>query len=287
MISKKESRPKNAVVATLNVNGLPRFRQNARTRELLLPYDARHRKLCELIEASKIDIINLQEVFTHQDRRILEEHLPSFKYASFEPSFVGPKGALMTFSRLPMEKVRYESYAAAAKSVDRTELPLFSKTKSAMKGVLISRITTLPLTVLNTHPLANDDWDWSSDNRFHALHEATLGQLMTIVHQQSPKGEDGAIFLGGDLNIAKDSELFPRFLGKAGLWDAFHDDVSPTFYEEFLDPELHARCIDVLLVSNNTEVIRHQRIFEGKAMISGEGESYLTDHFGLSATIKL
>ena len=287
MILKKSGQSHEVVVATVNVNGLPKFRQKARTRELLLPYDVRHRKLCELIEASEIDVINLQEVFTHQDRRLFEEYLPSFKYVSFESSIAGPKGALMTFSRLPMEKIGYESYAAAAKSIDKAGLPLLSKTKSAMKGILISRIGARQLTVLNTHPLANDDWDWSSGNRFQALQEAFLEQLVGIVQQYERANENEAIFLGGDLNVAKDSKLFARFLGKVGLRDAFHNDTSPTFYGEFLDSGLRTRCIDFLLVSSTAEVTSQRRIFEGKVMISGKGEVYLTDHFGLSATITL
>lgn len=284
-LQRPDAESKEVVIATLNVNGLPSFRQNARTKSLLPPYQLRHRELCRRLEQSSIDIINLQEVFTHRDRHLFEEYLPSFGYATFENALFGPRGALMTFSRLPMEKVSYDSYRDAAKSANAAELPRLSLMKSAMKGILVSQLKDIPLTVVNTHPLANDDWNWSDENRFYPLQEAQLNKLASVIQRQQALSEN-AIVLGCDLNVAKNSSLFRNFLGKSCLRDIFQADTAPTFYREFLEPGQTAQSIDFLLASGGV-VRASERIFADKAILEGYGGAYLTDHQGLSVNLSV
>jgi exonuclease III len=271
-------------LATLNVNGLPAARQNARTRSLLAPYQARHRALCEALEASDIDVVNLQEVFTHQDQRLFERYLPSFTYSAFEKSLLGPKGALATFSRLPLEKVGYKSYFSATRQADRTELPRTALAKSALKGVLVSRLATAPLSIINTHPLANDDWDWRRTNRFHSLQQAQLGKLArTIVQESTVPGQQ--LVLGCDANVAKGSAPFNEFLTTSGLHDAFADDTEPTFYGAFLyDPKL-APCIDFILHTSGITISDQRRVPTTGPLNEDGTPIFLTDHQGLQATL--
>jgi exonuclease III len=277
---------KKVVVATLNINGLPSFRHDARTKALLLPHQIRHRELCRYLEASDIDVINFQEIVTYRNYWLLKACLPSFGYVSFEPSLLGPKGALVTFSRLPMEKVSYGSYREVVKLVEASVLPRLSMTKMKMKGILVSQLKNVPLTVINTHPLANDDWDWSDNNRFYALHKAQLSKLASLI-QNLRAANKNAIILGSDLNIAKDSSLFRDFLSKCELHDIFQGDTHPTFHSEFVEPGKLARCIDYLLTSNGVVMETSHRIFEGRVSVRGYGDIYITDHEGLCATLKV
>lgn len=242
--------------------------------------------MCRQLESSDIDVINLQEVFTHRDRKLIERNLPSFAYSSYEPSLLGPKGALVTFSRLPIEKTSYISYFSATKPLDLAKLPRFSLVKSGMKGILTSRLTIVPLTLVNTHPLANDDWEWSASNRFNDLQKAQLDTLATVVKAQIAQYSEGLV-LGCDLNVAKDSEPFETFLAKSGLHDPFQGDVTPTFHSEFLAGNYRSRCIDVLLASS--DIVRddsqNHRIFENMTDIQDLGAGYITDHQGLSITV--
>lgn len=279
------SQPSHRVtLATLNVNGLPAARQNARTRSLLAPYQARHRALCEILEASDIDVVNLQEVFTHQDQQLFERYLPSFAYTAFEKSLLGPKGALATFSRLPLEKASYESYLSATRHADRTDLPRSALAKSALKGVLVSRLLSAPLSVVNTHPLANDDWDWRHSNRFHSLQQAQLGKLAGVVLREAAMpGQHVAV--GCDANVAKDSTPMDDFLMSSRLHDAFQDNLEPTFYGAFLsNPEL-APCIDFVLHSSSIIASDQHRIPTTGPLNQDGTPTYLTDHQGLQASL--
>ena len=284
--SDADNNPTRVVVATLNVNGLPSFRQNARAKALLLPYRIRHVELCRQLEASDIDVLNLQEVFTHRDRRLFERYLPSFKYAVWEVSVLGPKGALVTLSRLPLKKVRYESFYSVTKQVDRSNLPALSLVKSALKGVLVSKLESTPLTIFNAHPLANDDWDWSSDNRFHGLQEAQLGKLGVLIREAGYEKE-GAVALACDLNVAKDSQLFRTFIANCNLEDAFLGDQAPTFLAAFLESGQHAPSIDVILASDGVVTTKSRKLFEGTADADQYEGVYLTDHVGQATTLTL
>jgi hypothetical protein len=90
------------------------------TRSLLLPYPVRFRALGGLIESSDINVINFQEVFTHRQRRLLDASLPSFGYSTYDPSATGPKGALVTFSKFPIQKSRHESFYSSSRLADRS-----------------------------------------------------------------------------------------------------------------------------------------------------------------------
>lgn len=267
------------IMATLNVNGLYSFYKDSHTRSLLRSYPVRFRALGRLIEASDINLINFQEVFTHRQRRLLGASLPSFRYSVYEPSATGPKGALVTFSRLPIRKDRYESFSSSSRKADRSELPPLTLAKSSLKGTLVSRMSDSALAIVNAHPLANYDWDWSPDNRFHSLEEMQLGKIASVVNDLEANGLEVA--LGADLNVAKSSALFRAFLGKSGLHDAFVGDTEPTFHAEFVTGERSPECIDYLLVGDNIKLGKSYRFYEDKITVEGEGEIYLTDHQGL------
>lgn len=279
------SRNHQVVLATLNVNGLYRFRQDTLTRTLLQPYSVRFAELGKRLEASEISLVNFQEVFTHRQRKLLQANLPSFNYSVFEPGLTGPKGALVTFSRLPLEKVSYESFRSISQQADRSGLPPFVLAKSSLKGVLVSRLKDLPLGVVNTHPLANNDWDWSSGNRFYSLEAVQLGMVATIVKDLCASGL--AVALGGDLNVAKDSTLFRDFLGKSGLQDVFRGDTSPTFHSEFVTGNRVPTCIDYLLTTGRLAAGNPHKIFEQRVLTESQSEIYLTDHQGLCAELVL
>jgi hypothetical protein len=267
------------VMATLNVNGLYSFRKDPRTRSLLRPYPVRIRALGRLIEASDINVVNFQEVFTHRQRRLLSASLPSFGYSTYESSVTGPKGALVTFSRLPLQKEKYGSFYSVSRLADRSELPPLVLAKSSLKGTLVSRVSDSSLAIVNAHPLANYDWDWSPGNRFHSLEEMQLGKIASVVNDLETDGFEVA--LGADLNVAKSSALFRIFLGKAGLHDSFEDDQDPTFHAEFVTGGRSPECIDYVLVGDNIKTGKSYRLFENKVAVEGAGEIYLTDHQGL------
>lgn len=270
-------------MATLNVNGLYSFYKDVHTRSLLPPYSARFPVLGKCIEASDIEIINFQEVFTHRQRRLLSASLPTFQHCAYESSLTGPRGALVTFSRLPIQMIRYESFSSVSRTADRASLPPLVLAKSSLKGVLVSRLSGVSLAIVNSHPLANYDWDWSSSNRFRAIEEAQLGKVASIARDLEAKGF--GVALGADLNVAKGSVLFRALLDKAGLRDVFEGDDEPTFHNEFVTEGRHPECIDYLLVGGRIKAGKRARLFEHKMKIDGGGKIFLTDHQGLCAEL--
>ncbi len=285
-MSEKTLGVRNIVIATVNVNGLPRFRQDPHTRSSLAPFQVRFPELCRLIEASDIAVVNFQEVFTNSERKMLARHLPTFRFAVFEPAAMGPKGGLVTFSKTALEKFGYESFRKATKKASRSGLPPLCLTKSSLKGVLISKLKDVPLTIVNAHPLANYDWDWSPQNRFHSLESAQLSEVASVARSFIEQG--GSLILGADLNVARPSELFTEFMTKSGLRDASGGDTLPTFQAEFMPGGMPAPHIDYLLIGGDgISVGKNYRIFENKLPVEGQGDLYLTDHLGLVAELTI
>ena len=269
--------PKKLTIATFNTFGVPTSRPS--------PIE-RYGKLCDSLQTSDIDIVNLQEVYTRKQLRFLQKGLTHFPYLSFKPSPIGPRGALVTFSKLPVRRENYISFFQATKSVDRSDLPEFSLVKSALKGILISRLPTIPMTIFNVHLTANKDNDWSPENRFHSLHEAQLDVLINAIKSRQAKDED--IVVDGDFNIASDSALYRNFVLRSGLTDAFGGHPSPTFHSEFLEEGREPHCIDHLLKSDaddRYEVVEASTLFDEQVTMSDGERHYISDHIGLRAVL--
>jgi hypothetical protein len=234
-----------------------------------------------------VDIINFQEVYTYRELKLFVDNLPSYKYVAYKRGPVGPKGALVTFSKLPIEVVAFASFNAVSKAADRSRLPRLVRVKSGQKGILVSRVRDMPLNIANAHPFANYDWDWGEGNRFASLQSAQLKLIIDTV--QAYETGDGVFVLGGDLNVAKESKLGEYFLGHIGLRDIFADDTAPTFHAAFLAGGMSAPCIDYLLVSGGSgvQIEQKSRLFESKSSVHGVGDLYLTDHIGLKARLSL
>jgi hypothetical protein len=70
-------------------------------------------------------------------------------------------------------------------------------------GCRLTRLAHPGLCVVNTHPVANWDGDWSRASRFYPLHRAQLASLARIV-----RGIGVPAVVCGDFNVDRDSSLF-------------------------------------------------------------------------------
>ena len=50
----------------------------------------------------------------------------------------------------------------------------------------MTRLARPELRVINTHPVANHDGDWSEANRFYPLHRAQLARVVTGARRPHP-----------------------------------------------------------------------------------------------------
>jgi endonuclease/exonuclease/phosphatase family metal-dependent hydrolase len=146
-----------------------------------------------------------------------------------------------------------------------------------VKGALVTRLDRPGLWVINTHPTANYDGDWSEANRYYPLHRAQLAVLAELVSDAGPRA-----VVCGDFNIARESSVFGDFMAATGLADTFGGACPPTFRAEYLPAGATAHCIDFILTAGKVTAADAALVFAGK-----EPLGYLSDHIGLRARLSL
>lgn len=245
------------VVASLNTRGMPVRGSHLK---------ARYAAIALAFEASPVQIVNFQEVLTYYHLRQLAVGLPSFR-AAYRPSVAGPAGGVVTFSRLPVESVRYQRLPAPRS----TKWSL--RWRALLKGALVTRVRGV--TVVNVHLLANSDGTWSEGNRFHPIHRAQLTTLAALVG-----GLGRPCVVTGDFNIPRSKPLVEDFLESTGLADAFGGKCPPTFHAAYLPAGMRSQCIDFVLTSGlateSAEVLFPRQV---------PPIGYVSDHLGLRAEL--
>jgi endonuclease/exonuclease/phosphatase family metal-dependent hydrolase len=229
-------------IASLNTRGIPLL--GSRLRE-------RYRAIGQEFERSDVDVVNCQEVLTYYHLRQLAQSMPSYPRVSYRRSALGPAGGLVTFSRLPVKATQY------------------SRLPGWLKGILVTRLASA--YVVNTHPQANVDGDWSESNRFYRTHREQLAALADIVDALP-----GPAVVCGDFNVPRESDLFRTFITETHLIDAYAGACPPTFHASYLPPGRTSQCIDFILITGAFNVE------SADLMIT---DPSLSDHLGLRATL--
>ncbi len=230
------------------------------------------------LEAEDCDVVCLQEVVTWWHLRLLARRMRSFRHVSFRPSVPGPAGGLVTFSRLPVSGASYQGFGLPPRAPGISPA---ARLRGAMKGALVTALTRPRLHIVNTHPVANRDGDWSRDGRFYLLHRAQLTVLTRVV-----RGVRGPVAVCGDFNIDRDSSLFGDFVTGTELADAFEGNCPATFRAEYLQAGQTPRCIDFVLTGAGVKAAGAVVVFAGAEPLPG-GPGYLSDHVGLRASLFL
>jgi endonuclease/exonuclease/phosphatase family metal-dependent hydrolase len=135
----------------------------------------------------------------------------------------------------------------------------------------VTRLARPELCVINTHPVANNDGDWSEANRFYPLHRAELAVLARVVTEAGPRA-----VVCGDFNVSRESSSFGAFMAATGLADAFGGGCPATFRAEYLPAGATAHCIDFILTAGGVTADSAALVFAGK-----EPLGYVSDHIGL------
>lgn len=238
----------------------------------------RYAAIGEAADAGDADAACFQEVLSWWHLRLLARRMRSFRHVSFRPSLAGPAGGLVTFSRLPVASTVYWGFGMPPRAPGISRAARF---RAALKGALVTRLARPGLCIVNTHPVANRDGDWSAAGRFYPLHRAQLDVLAEAV-----RGVPAPPVVCGDFNIARDSALFDGFVAAAGLADAFEGDCPATFRAEYLPAGETPHCIDFILTGAGVKA-------EAAAVMSTETEplpgglGHVSDHVGLRASLFL
>jgi hypothetical protein len=229
---------------------------------------ARYRAIAAAFESSTVDVLNLQEVLTYAHLSSLTLHMPTFAYVRYRRSLLGPAGGLVTMSRVPLATVGYHRLPAPSVPPG---LRMRSRLSARLKGVLMTRLAQPNLWLLNTHPMANGDGDWSPGNRYETMQRAQLAGLARVLGSVP-----GAAIVCGDFNVTRDCALHHDFMARTGLVDAFGTDCPPTFRAEFLPPGRPAHVIDFILTTPTV------RVEDAEVLLA---DVPVSDHVGLGATV--
>jgi sphingomyelin phosphodiesterase 2 len=216
-------------VASLNTRGVP---------VLGSQLAGRYAAIGTAFEAGPAEVACFQEVLTYGHLRLLVQRMPSFAHVSYRSSFAGPAGGLVTFSRLPVSSSVYRGFGSPPGEPGISRLGQLR----ARKGALVTRMARLGLCIVNTHPVANRDGDWSRANRFYPLHRAQLAALTRIM-----RGIRVPAVVCGDFNVDRGSSLFAEFVAGTGLANAFEGNCPATFRAEYLRAGEVGHCIDFIL----------------------------------------
>lgn len=256
----------NVTVASLNIRGIPL------TGSRLV---SRYRAIGAFFEASDVDVACLQEVCTYGHLALLARQMRSFRYVSVRRALC-PAGDVVTFSRLPLAGTAYHGFGPVPAGI-----PLRARLQGRLKGALVTKIASCGLSVVNTHPLANGDGDWSAANRFFPAHRTQLAGLSRAV-----AGVPAPVVVCGDFNVNRESALFRDFVSETGLRDVFEGRCPPTFRAEYLPAGSRSCCIDFILAAGGVKASAAEVLFAGEQMLRG-GPGFVSDHLGLSARFEV
>jgi sphingomyelin phosphodiesterase 2 len=256
-------------VVSLNTWGVPGFGTRL---------GDRYAAIGAALDGGDADVACLQEVFSWWHLRLLGRRMRSFRHVGFRASPEGPAGGLVTFSRLPLTGTVYRGFGTPPTTAGISRGARF---RARLKGALVTRLARPRLCVVNTHPVANWDGDWSQGNRFYPLHKAQLDVLARVV-----RGVPGPAVVCGDFNIDRDSSLFGGFMADTGLADAFGGECPATFRAGYLPPGETPHCIDFILTSDGVRAEDATVMFTEKEPMRG-GPGYVSDHVGLRARLVL
>ena len=257
----------SVTVASLNIRGVPLTGSRL---------TARCQAIGAFFEAGDADVVCFQEVCTYYHLRQLARHMPSFRFAGFRGTLPGPAGDVVTFSRLPMSATAYHGFGPSRRAPGIGPL---IRLRARMKGALVTRLADPAISVVNTHPVANTDGDWSPSNRFSPVHRAQLAAVARVV-----RNIPVPTVVCGDFNVDRDSALFGEFIAGSGLDDAFEGGCPATFRAEYLPAGETPHCIDFILTAGEIKAEAAEVLFEDRQILRG-GTGYVSDHLGLLARL--
>lgn len=262
-------------LATLNTLGTPFQVDN-----LILRYAA----IASFFDTSDIDVLHFQEIFSYAHLYVLKRKLKSYKYCIYKKSYLGSKGGLVIFSRIPVEFVKYVGFTKKHVGTFKRSIleSLFTK------GMLIAKIKNSNQYLINVHLNAVYDGDWSENTKFKERLSNQIDQFNNEL-LNLPQGESVTL-ISGDFNTAKESKFYDQLIKSPLIHDIFGKSNKPTFHSEFLPKNRKNNCIDYIFIfgtKKNYFVLDRKRIFEEMVSLNSTLRNFASDHIGLQVTIEL
>ena len=240
--------------------------------------------LADELERRDDVVVCLQEVQLNRYRKMLHRACRSFPHHIHEPYLQCPKGGLLTLARVPVTSTQFIPYTERG----LWYTPMIMD-RLLYKGMLVTTFAWAgtPVTVINTHILANYVGDWERRGMHARIEEKQLRQLAETVRSQPA---ETLTIVVGDFNIPRGSRLYRDFLELSELHDPLAGDTRPTHRPPFGVPSRYALPIDYVLVrkpSAHSLKIDCDLCFSNKLWRNGWRQDYLSDHNGISARLTI
>lgn len=232
----------------------------------------RLRALAEVLADSDYDVVCLQELWNPRSYALIRSLTKtSYPFAAHGARLPLLAGGLLTLSRLPITGHRFTRLAFNGR---------FKRETLTRKGVLTTRLALggESLTVANVHLSANLRSDWSKTAPFTKVQQTELTRLAEVL-RRSAQGEP--VVAVGDFNVPRDSWLLQGFASDSGLRDAFGGDDATTYRPQ---PNWKGAALDQVLTTPGLPATA-EVVFQDKVRAANGWEGYLSDHFGVAASI--
>jgi endonuclease/exonuclease/phosphatase family metal-dependent hydrolase len=260
-------------IATLNTLGIP-FIGNS----IIL----RYKTIADYLNSSDIDIIHLQEMLTYGNLYLIRHLLEKYPYRYYEKSLFSPKGGLATFSKMPLEYVKFIKYPNTFRGLGKSLVDTFLQ-----KGILITKTRDTNTLLLNTHFNAVLDANWEKTGQFYEKQQSQIKVFHKILENLGKVNK--LIVCCGDFNIARDSQLF-RELITPKLYDVFASKSIPTFHPLPLSHISEPKCLDYFFIYGSQKqysILSTEYFLDEKVQLSKSKLGVASDHMGLKIVIKL
>jgi endonuclease/exonuclease/phosphatase family metal-dependent hydrolase len=243
---------------------------------------SRYREIAKTINESTLDIVCLQEIFSHYNHFLMDKWLTNFPYRVNKPSPLGLYGGLAIYSKLPIEFVKFHIYTYP----EGMSIPFY--TKLAQSGILVAKLKDIPLTLATTHLTTDTVHDLTPKNKYFQLIQNQIFQAAEIF-----KDSENSVILTGDFNTNKGSMLYKDFLRATQAKDVFADTDKHTYSPQrtpYRFPAENPSRIDYIFMKENNLKIKPENLihmFEEQAKLQSGKTSYLSDHIGIATTLHL
>lgn len=257
---------------TFNTLGTPFFAPNIA---------ARYKKTAEIIKNNDVDVVCLQEIFSHYNRYLFDRELKSFPYRIYKTFPLGVYGGLAVYSKVPLTFEKFFVYSHPKEVF----IPVY--TRLAHNGILVSKFKDIPLTLAVTHLTSDNVHDLTPKNRFYTLIKSQLNEAAAEFNKLA---EDNNVLLVGDFNTKKDSQLYNEFVKTTDAQDLFAHDNRPTYTPDRVKypfpTHAHSR-IDYMFYKGKHKLKTGNSglVFADIVEFSKNKKGYLSDHIGLKTTL--
>ncbi|MFN8445883.1 MAG: endonuclease/exonuclease/phosphatase family protein [Caldilineaceae bacterium] len=243
----------------------------------------RLRTLASMLATMEPDVVCLQEVQSYLALRLLLRTCTSHPHRTYARMAHAPAGALLTLARQPLTEPQFIRYSSQGAWISPTLMDRITQ-----KGALISSFTlgTYPVSVINTHLIANYWGNWTQNNPAALQQQLQLHELAKLVQSQP---SNRLLLVMGDFNIPRGCWLYEEFLQLSGLQDPLAGDQRPTYRPLPGVPMRYALPIDFVFLRVPPELdvtATIDRCFVERVPLVSGGQGYLSDHLGLHVTLR-